>query len=122
VVGLCHYEASAYAAWAGQSDTALAGAVLPHEYQWEIAARLEAIKTLGQIQEWCSNPFHAYPEFAPFPDADISQVAFDGTHVSLRGASLHSPRPLHRISCRDRRPPDQGFGFSGLRLVLPPSR
>lgn len=121
VMGINQHEAKAYANWVANLGEDTAGAVLVHEYQWELAARSGAISELGRAWEWCSNPFHPYPEFQAFPSAEVSERFFDQGHVSLRGASLHTQRALRRASFRNHAPPEQRFLFAGTRLVFPPS-
>ncbi len=121
VAGICRHEARAYAAWAGSLGGALAGAVLQHEYQWEIAARGGQIQGTGRVWEWCANPFHPYPDFSPFPDPSVSQQAFEPHSGVLRGASLHTQRCLRRASFRHPAAPADRFRVSGFRLVFPPT-
>ena len=121
VAGLSRHEALAFAAWASSLGGPLAGCVLQHEYQWEVAARAGLLEDAGQIWEWCSNPFHAYPEFAPFPDAGTSEAFFGEGYGTLRGGCLHTQPVLRRASLRYWTAPEYHAGFSGLRLVFPPS-
>jgi len=121
VAGLSRHEAGAFANWVSSLGQALSGAVLPHEYQWEVAARTRLIEGTGRVWEWCANNFHAYAGFKPFPDSSVSEVDFGGRRFSLRGASLHTQRCLRRASFRNRAAPDQRYGFSGIRLVFPPA-
>ena len=120
VAGLSHHEARAFAAWAASLGGDLTGAVVQHEYQWEIAARAGLIEGTGRVWEWCANPFHPYPDFSPFPDPTHSQTAFDAGLGVLRGASLHTQRCLRRASFRHPADPADRFRISGLRLVFPP--
>ncbi len=120
VLGISRHEAQACANWAASLGGDLSGAVLQHEYQWEVAARTKALASMGRVQEWCSSDFHPYPEYLPFPNTQVSEVFFNLGHASLRGANLHSQRILRRHSRRDHRPPEQRFAFTGLRLVFPP--
>jgi iron(II)-dependent oxidoreductase len=120
LAGVNHHEARAYAAWAAAQGGALAGAVLPHEYQWEVAARLGYLKDTGRAWEWCANPFHAYAGFGARPSEDASAVFFDGRHLALRGGCLHTRPALRRASLRGWALPHQRHLFAGLRLVLPP--
>ena len=115
VSGINHFEAQAYCNWAQSLGDDFAGAVLQHEYQWEMAVRSGVIKELGRAWEWCSNSFHPYPEFQPFPDESVSMTDFDGQKMVLRGASLHT-QPIFRHRARA----EQRELFSGLRLVFPP--
>lgn len=119
VTGISQYAAQAFANWVGSLGDEYAGAVLQHEYQWELAARSGVIKQIGRAWEWCSNIFHPYPEFQPFPDKTTSMTDFQQRHISLRGGSIHTQKILRRASMRHRAPAAQGFQLSGLRLVFP---
>jgi iron(II)-dependent oxidoreductase len=121
VASLSRYEAEAFAAWVSSLGQTQSGAVLPHEYQWEVAARSRLIEGTGRVWEWCANPFHPYAGFKPFPDSSAAEVDFGGHRFSLRGASLHTQRCLRRASFRNRAAPDQRYGSSGIRLVFPPA-
>jgi iron(II)-dependent oxidoreductase len=109
VHGISHYEACAYADWAGGR--------LPHEYQWEVARRLQLLEDAGRVWEWCANPFHPYAGFKAFPYDGYSIPWFDGKHYSLRGGSLHTRPLLRRPSFRNFYTPDKRHVFAGLRLV-----
>ena len=122
VSGLNYHEARAYAAWVASLGGARSGAVLQHEYQWEVAARGGELQGTGRVLEWCSNVFHPYPDFAPFPDARVSQEAFEKGTMSLRGASLHTQRCRRRASHRRFAPPEQRTLIAGMRLVFPPDQ
>jgi len=121
VAGIDQHEARAYARWAAAQDPALGGAVLQHEYQWEVAARAGHLRQTGRVWEWCSNPFHAYPGFEPFPDAGVSGHAFGSGAVTLKGASLHTQPCLRRASFRHWAAPGDAMLVAGARLVLPPA-
>jgi iron(II)-dependent oxidoreductase len=120
VMGINQHEAKAYANWVSNLGGDLSGAVLPHEYQWEVASRNCVLELTGRVWEWCSNLFHPYPEFNPFPSQQGSRVYFDDQRWSLRGASIHTQKVLRRSSYRNHAPPDQRFLFAGTRLVFPP--
>jgi iron(II)-dependent oxidoreductase len=111
VAGISHYEARAFAAWAG--------ARLAHEYQWEVAQRLGLLEQTGRVWEWCENRFHPYPGFRPFPYPEYSQPWFDGRHYSLRGGSVHTRPAVRRASFRNFFEADKRHIFAGLRLVFP---
>lgn len=110
VVGLSYFEAEAYAQYAQ--------ARLPHEYEWEQAARAGAIAadTVG-AWEWCANAFFPYPGFKPFPYAGYSTPWFDGNHLSLRGGSRFTAARIRRPSFRNFYTADKRHIFAGLRLA-----
>lgn len=121
IAGLNRHEASAYAAWVATLGGIHAGAVLQHEYQWEVAARAGHLQGTGLVWEWCANPFHPYPEFTPVPEPSPSQQAFASHLGVMRGASLYTQRCLRRASFRHPANPDDRYRISGLRLVFPPT-
>lgn len=120
--GLNRHEARAFAAWVAGLGGDHAGAVIQHEYQWELAARSGLLEGTGRVWEWSANPFHPYPDFTPFPDGETSQAAFEHGEGVLRGACLHTQRCLRRASFRLHRHPEDRTGFSGVRLVYPPAK
>jgi iron(II)-dependent oxidoreductase len=120
VFGISQHEAAAFAAWVSGLGEALGGAVLQHEYQWETAARSGLIEGIGSAWEWCSNSFHPYPEFSPFPDQASTVSDFGASCVSLRGACLHTQRCLRRASFRNWAQPQARQLIAGIRLVFPP--
>jgi iron(II)-dependent oxidoreductase len=109
VAGINHHEANAFARWAG--------ARLPHEYQWEAACRIGLLEQTGRVWEWCSNSFHPYEGFTPFPYEEYSRPWFDDRHYSLRGGSLHTRPAIKRPSFRNFFEADKRHVFAGLRLV-----
>ncbi len=121
IAGLNRHEARAYAAWVAGLGGTHAGAVLQHEYQWEIAARAGHLQGTGLVWEWCANPCHPYPDFTPFPDPSASQQAFAAHQGVLRGASLYTQRCLRRASFRHLADPADRYRVSGMRLVFPPT-
>lgn len=118
VMGLSRHEASAYAHWVAQQP-AFAGAVLQHEYQWEVASRTKSIKGLGRVREWCGNDFTAYDQYERPKDPELA-TPFAPGQVSLRGASLHTQPQLRRASMRYWAKPEARHLFAGIRLVFPP--
>ena len=109
VFGLCHHEAAAFATWAG--------AVLPHENQWEVAARTGALSRIGEGWEWCANTFHPYPGFRFKPYREYSMPWFDDQHYVMRGASRHTEPMIARPSFRNYYLAEARHQFAGLRLV-----
>lgn len=122
VNGISLHEAQAYAQWVSSLGGMFAGAVVQHEYQWEVAARTQAISDYGRVWEWCANPFHRYTGYQAPADAEAATQDFDAGHHSLRGGCLHSQRIQRRRSYRHHAAPQQRHMFSGTRLVFPPSK
>ncbi|MFA5628240.1 MAG: SUMF1/EgtB/PvdO family nonheme iron enzyme [Thiohalomonadaceae bacterium] len=121
VYGISAHEAQAYAQWVASLGGRLAGAVVQHEYQWEVAARTQAITDYGRVWEWCANPFHAYTGYQAPTDIEAASDGFD-SHLSLRGGCLHSQRIQRRHSYRHHASAAQRHLFCGTRLVFPPSK
>lgn len=121
VSGLNHYEAEAYARWVAAQGGPLEGAVLQHEYQWEVATRNRAISGFGRAWEWCANEFQAYTGYQAPDDPEAATRALDAGHYTLRGGCLHTQPVLRRASYRHHALPGQRVHFSGLRLVFPGS-
>ena len=119
VSGINRHEARAFAAWAAARGQGHEGAVLQHEYQWELAARSGMIEGAGRVWEWCANPFHPYPDFSPFPDPGASQLAFERGDGVLRGASIFTQPCQRRASYRQPSLVDERACLAGLRLVYP---
>lgn len=109
VHGICWHEAMAFARWAG--------ACLPHEYEWEYAARQNKLVDTGKVWEWCSNTLHPYPGFRAFPYDGYSKPWFDGRHRIARGASRHTRKEILRPSFRNFYPESHRHVFAGLRLA-----
>jgi len=119
VGGINRHEARAFAAWTAGLGGGHAGAVVQHEYQWEVAARAGLIDDTGRVWEWCANPFHPYPDFTPFGNLRASSVAFERGEGVLRGASMHTQRCLRRASYRHHAPAEDRTPVAGTRLVYP---
>ena len=119
-MGINQHEARAYATWAASLGDALSGAVLQHEYQWEVAVRTRAVQVFGRVWEWCSNPFHPYTGYQPSADGALSTGEFDAEQISLRGSSIHTQASLRRPSYRNHSNPESRHRFTGARLVFPP--
>lgn len=113
VYGVSWYEADAYARFVGKR--------LPSESEWAKAASVDAAfgceNMLGNVWQWTSSWFDAYPGFEPFPYAGYSQAYFDKAHRVLRGGSWATPQWALRKSFRNWYHPHRREMFAGFRCA-----
>lgn len=71
----------------------------------------------GNVWEWTSDTFEAYPGFEPFPYPEYSEEWFDGDHRVLRGGSWATSAPILRTSFRNFFRRHFRIAFAGIRLA-----
>lgn len=108
---ISYYEAAAFANWAG--------ARLPTEHEWEVAARAGLLAQADtELWQWTQTAYAAYPGFRASDDA-IGEYngKFMVGQMVLRGGAQVTPIRHTRVSYRNFFYPSQRWIFSGLRLA-----
>jgi gamma-glutamyl hercynylcysteine S-oxide synthase len=72
---------------------------------------------LGNVWEWTSTSFHAYPGFRPFPYKEYSEAFFGDEHEVLRGGSWATRPGAIRNTFRNWDYPIRRQIFSGFRCA-----
>ncbi len=76
-----------------------------------------AVQMLGDVWEWTSSDFTAYPGFEAFPYPEYSEVFFGDEHRVLRGGAWATRREVIRTSFRNWDLPQRRQIFAGIRCA-----
>jgi gamma-glutamyl hercynylcysteine S-oxide synthase len=81
------------------------------------ASPLGVHQLIGDVWEWTSSGFSGYPDFAPFPYREYSEVFFGGDYRMLRGGSFGTDAAACRGTFRNWDHPVRRQIFTGFRCA-----